>query len=76
MSHSPERNDNAETLVHYLDYCSEMLSICNKFAALYAQQSQDPVVLSTVSDIKGLTTSLSNKMWQKIMVLNAEQSRA
>jgi hypothetical protein len=37
---------------------------------MYAQESQDPVVLSTVSDIQDLTTSLSGKIWQKIMILN------
>ena len=70
VPHSPDRPDDPQSLFHYLDYCSEMLSICNKLAALYAQESQDPVVLSTVSDIQDLTTSLSSKIWQKIMILS------
>jgi hypothetical protein len=67
--HSPERGDTVEDLSHYLDYCSEMLSIINKLAALYSQESQDPVILGAVSDIQDLTSSLSSKMWQKIMIL-------
>jgi hypothetical protein len=73
VPHSPERSDDAPSLFHYLDYCSEMLSICNKLAALYAQESQDPVVLSSVSNVQDLTTALSNKIWQKIMILNSAQ---
>jgi hypothetical protein len=69
--HSPHRPDSAQQLSHYLDYCSEMLSIINKLAALYSQESQDSVVLGTVSDIQDLTTSLSSKMWQKIMIIDA-----
>lgn len=69
-AHSPERQDSPEALGHYLDYCSEMLSIINKLAALYSQESQDSVVLAAVSDIQDLTTSLSSKMWQKIMILD------
>jgi hypothetical protein len=73
--HSPDRPDSVEDLSHYLDYCSEMLSIINKLAALYSQESQDSVVLGTVSDIQDLTTSLSSKIWQKIMILDTIESR-
>lgn len=75
VPHSPERSDDAPSLFHYLDYCSEMLSICNKLAALYTQESQDSVVLSAVSNIQDLTTALSNKIWQKIMILNSASAR-
>ena len=34
-------------LSRYLDYCSEMLSLTAKVAALYAQSSRDAVVIST-----------------------------
>lgn len=53
----------------YLDYCSEMLSLVGKAAALVAEESQDPLVLATISDIEELTTSMSRKIWQKIDVL-------
>jgi hypothetical protein len=60
---------NAEQLHHYLDYCSEMLSLTAKTAALCAEHSTDGVVLETVSYIETLTTDLSNKIWQKISLL-------
>jgi hypothetical protein len=60
---------DAEQLHHYLDYCSEMLSLTAKTAALCAEHSTDGVVLETVSYIETLTTDLSNKIWQKISLL-------
>lgn len=58
-------------LEHYLDYCSELLSLVGKAAALCAEESHDAVVLDTVSTIEALTVSLERKVWQKITVLNA-----
>ncbi len=44
--------------------------------ALYVQDSQDPVVLDAVNDVETLTTGLSSKIWQKIMILDTlETSR-
>ena len=54
---------------HYLDYCSELLSLIAKAAALCAEESQDSLVLTTVSDLETLTTGLSRKIWQKISLL-------
>jgi hypothetical protein len=68
--HSPARTLSRWELGRYLDYCSEMLAITSKLAALYAQASQDAVVLSTVMGVQDLTGSLSNKIWQKIMILD------
>ena len=56
-------------LERYLDYCSEMLSLTGKLAALYAQAVNDSVVASAVNDIENLATNLSRKIWQKIMLL-------
>ena len=50
----------------YLDYCSEMLSLVGKAAALCAEMSQDAVILDTVNSIEQLTVGLSRKIWQKI----------
>jgi hypothetical protein len=50
----------------YLDYCSEMLSLVGKTAALCAEESRDAVILETVSTIENLTVGLSRKIWQKI----------
>jgi hypothetical protein len=67
---SPVRQLTRFELARYLDYCSEMLSLSSKVAALHAQYVNDPVVLSAVNDIEALAASLSNKIWQKIMILD------
>jgi hypothetical protein len=72
--HSPKRTLTTSELIRYLDYCSEMLSLTSKVAALYAQSLPDPVVTDAVSDIERLTTNLSQKVWQKIMILENEQN--
>jgi hypothetical protein len=54
---------------HYLDYCSELLSLIGKAAALCAEESRDSLVLTTVSDLETLTTGMSRKIWQKISLL-------
>jgi hypothetical protein len=60
---------DADQLYHYLDYCSEMLSLTAKTAALCGEHTADGVVLETISTIETLTTQLSNKIWQKISQL-------
>jgi hypothetical protein len=61
---------NRYELSRYLDYCSEMLSLNSKLAALYAQNFDDPVVLAAVDEVETLCTSLSGKIWQKMVILN------
>jgi hypothetical protein len=48
-----------------------MLSLTSKLAALYAQNLPDPVIIDAVNDIERLTTNLSQKIWQKITILDA-----
>jgi hypothetical protein len=67
---SPKRSLTPFELERYLDYCSEMLSVAGKIAALYVQKFDDPVVLDAAEDVEALTTGLSRKIWQKIMILN------
>jgi hypothetical protein len=66
---SPVRNLTAFQLNRYLDYCSEMLSVISKIAALYAESFPDSRALSAVDDIESLATGLSQKIWQKITIL-------
>ena len=66
---SPRRITSAPDLVRYLDYCSEMLSLSSKVAALYAQSATDAQVIDTVNELERLTTSLSQKIWQKITIV-------
>ncbi|HMQ37733.1 MAG TPA: hypothetical protein PKA07_09250 [Micropruina sp.] len=58
-----------QAMENYLDYCSEMLSLLGKIAALCAEESQDSVILDTVSTIEALTTGMNGKIWQKISLL-------
>jgi len=65
-----------EELGGYLDYCSELLSLTSKLAALYAERFSDSVVLQAVDEVETLTTGLSRKIWQKIMMLDARVGEA
>lgn len=57
-------------LSRYLDYCTEMLALMGKVAALYVQDFPDAVATQAVDEVEQLTTSLSRKIWQKIMILD------
>ena len=54
---SPERRLTQGQLKRYLEYCSELLSLVSKLAALHAQDLQDPVVLEAVNDVESLTAT-------------------
>ena len=69
-SHSPARITDRADLARYLDYCSEMLSITGKIAALFAQSVNDDVVVDGVNDIESLGSNLSRKIWQKITLID------
>ena len=66
---SPRPQLSSFDLGHYLDYSSEMLSLTGKVAALYVQDFDDGVALQAVNEIEDLTTGLSQKIWQKMMIL-------
>lgn len=70
---SPERRLNHFEMSRYLDYCTELLSLSSKVAAVHVQSVNDPVVLSAVNDIENLAANLSNKIWQKIVIIDAER---
>jgi hypothetical protein len=67
---SPTTRMAASDLERYLDYCSEMLSLIGKIAALYIQNFDDGVALAAVNEIESLTTGLSSKIWQKIIIIH------
>jgi hypothetical protein len=73
---SPSRTFTAPELARYLDYCSEMLSITGKLAALYAQAVNDEGVAEAVNDIENLGSNLSRKIWQKIMLIEGQSKPA
>ena len=70
---TPERRMTAGQLQRYLDYCTEMLALIAKLAALYAERTQDREVTDAVNEIEDLTSDLGRKIWQKIMNLGQLQ---
>lgn len=69
---SPQRQLSVFELARYLDYCSEMLSLVAKVAALHAQSTKDPVVIEAESDLVQITSNMSNKIWQKITIVQGQ----
>ena len=72
---SPERTMSEFELTRYLDYCSEMLALIGKLAALYGERMRDAVVIDAVNDLENLTTGLGRKIWQKITLIGALSGR-
>jgi hypothetical protein len=68
---APKRTMTPAELTRYLDYCSEMLSLVSKLAALYAQVLPDVVVIDAVNEIENLTANFSRKIWQKISIVES-----
>jgi hypothetical protein len=70
---SPKRTMTRFELSRYLDYCSEMMSLIGKVAALYVQNFSDEVAVAAVNDIENLTNGMARKIWQKLMVLQTAE---
>lgn len=68
---SPERTLTPWQLGRYLDYCTEMLSLTGKIAALYSDGFDDPEAVDAVTDLEALTNALQHKIWQKIVLLES-----
>jgi hypothetical protein len=47
-----------------------MLSLTGKIAALYVKNFDAPVSVAAVGEVEQLSSGLSRKIWQKIMILN------
>lgn len=67
---SPTRVMTPFELSRYFDYCSELLSLISKLGALYVQEFPDSGALAAIDELETLTTGLSRKIWQKIMILD------
>lgn len=70
---SPKRSMSNFELGRYLDYCSEMLSLLGKLAAIWAEKFTDPEVQRAVDQLENLTSGLSRKIWQKMMILTRSE---
>ncbi len=66
---SPKLEMDSFQLRRYLDYCSEMLALTGKVAAVYVQAFDDAVAIASASELETLTSGLSQKIWQKIQIL-------
>lgn len=66
---SPMRDMTSFELNRYLDYCSELLSLTGKLAAVFGQSINDHEVIAASNAIELLTTNLARKIWQKISYL-------
>lgn len=67
---------SAIELANYLDYCSELLSMVGKTAALFGEDTDDRITLATIAGIEDLTNQLSGKIWTKIGLLPSAVRRA
>ena len=67
--HSPNRNLSCKELSRYLIYSSELVAICSKVAALFAQGLPDEVVVKSSSDIESLCSNIINKISHKQLII-------
>lgn len=73
---SPKRLLSPRERARYLDYCSEMPSLAAKVPALYAQSFPDPVFADAVNDLERTSASLSQKIRQKINIVERSIGRS
>src|SRR5438270_484593 len=59
----------------YLQLCTELLSLVSKIGHLYVQDFPDATSLNAVDQVETLATGLSNKIWQKIQILDRIRSQ-
>ena len=71
---APVERMTASQLTWYLDYCSELLSMLSKLAALLVQEFDDREALESVNDVETLCAGLSRKIWQKIGLVDTRSS--
>jgi hypothetical protein len=65
---------SAPDLGRYLHFCTELLAIVSKIGQLYVQDFPDGTTLEAVDQCENLATGLSQKIWQKIMILDRVRS--
>jgi hypothetical protein len=72
-AHSPRRALSEYELGRYLDYCAELLSLTSKVGFLYVQRFNDTAANGAANELELLTSGISNKVWQKIIVLRLRE---
>jgi len=73
---SPKMGLTPFQLTRYLDYCSELLAILSKIAALYVQEQDDPQTVEAASGVEELCVGLSRVIWQKIVILDRVRAQS
>jgi hypothetical protein len=68
------RTMDADAMGRYLHYCTELLAIVSKVGQLYVQDFPDTTAVTAVDHFENLATGLSNKIWQKLMILDRIRS--
>jgi len=68
-THSPRRELTQFELNRYLDYCTEMLSLIGKLAAIYSERLPDAEIVTAANEIEILCASMSRKIWQKMSMI-------
>lgn len=68
---SPVTDLDIFEMSRYLDYCCEMLSLIGKIAAIYSLHWRDEVAFQAVNEVERLTTGLSQKVFQKIIIVHS-----
>lgn len=63
-----------EMMGRYLHFCTELLAVVSKVGQFYVEDFHDNAVQSAVDRFEQLTTGLSNKIWQKLMILDRIKS--
>ncbi len=67
---------DADGMRRYLRFCTELLAVISKIGQVYVQDFPDPAAQVAVDNFESLTTGLSSKIWQKLMMLDRTQSDA
>jgi hypothetical protein len=70
-----DRKATADDLGRYLHFCTELLALVSKVGQLYVQDFPDTTAVTAVDHFEALATGLSNKIWQKIMILDQTRSQ-
>jgi hypothetical protein len=71
-----DRKMDPEGMAIYLHFCTEMLAIVSKIGQLYVQDFPDGTSLAAVDQVETLAANLSQKVWQKLMIIDRIRSDA
>ncbi len=66
----------ADSMAHYLNYSTELLALISKVGQLYVQGFPDGTALAAADQFENLATGLSQKIWQKLMILDRFRASA